>query len=122
MPRIAENSSVKKEITKIKNCTKKYRKAVRKYYKTSDNLGKYRGTDSKKRTALFVKTQKANKKADDVKHECEINRGNLKLMMREEMVVKEKTKDTIAKIFAKLDKDELEWSSNTSSFVSQLNN
>jgi hypothetical protein len=43
-------------------------------------------------------------------------------MMREEMVVKEKTKDTIAKIFAKLDKDELEWSSNTSSFVSQLNN
>jgi hypothetical protein len=68
MPRIAENSSVKKEITKIKNCTKKYWKAVRKYYKTSDDLRKYRGTDSKKRAALFVKTQKANKKADDLKH------------------------------------------------------
>jgi hypothetical protein len=49
MPRIAENSSVKKEITKIKNCTKKYRKAVRKYYKTSDDLGKYRGTESKQK-------------------------------------------------------------------------
>jgi len=121
MPRLVENSSVKKEITKIKNCTKKYRKAVRKYYKTSADLGKYRGTDSKKRAALYDKSRKANEKADDVKHECEINRGNLTSMMREGMVVKEQTKDTIGKIFAKLDKDELEWSSNTSSFVSELN-
>jgi len=120
MPRLAENSLVKKEMTKIKSCTKKYRKAVRSYYKASSTLGKYRGKDAKRRATLYKKTQKANEKADEIKHDCDEHRVHLESMMREGKVVKEETKTQIQKLFSTLGKDEMEWSSNTSSFKSAL--
>ena len=115
MPRLAENSLVKKEMTKIKSCTKKYRKAVRSYYKASSTLGKYRGTDSKRRATLYKKSQKANEKADEIKDQCNDHRVVLETMVRDGKVVKEDTKTKIDKLFSALDKDEMEWSSNTSS-------
>ena len=70
-------SNLKKEITKIKNCTKKYRSAVRKYYKTSSKLRKYRGTDNTRRTALYKLSEKANDKANQIKVECNKSLFNL---------------------------------------------
>ena len=111
----AENALVKKEITKVKSCTKKYRKAVRAYYKASSTLSKYRGTDSKRRTTLYNKSKKTNEKADEIKDQCNEHRVVLETMVREGKVVKEDTKTKIEKMFSALEKDELEWSSNTSS-------
>ena len=59
----AENALVKKEMTKVKNCTKKYRKAVRAYYKASATLNKCPATNTKRRASLYKKTEKANAKA-----------------------------------------------------------
>jgi hypothetical protein len=111
----AENALVKKEITKVKSCTKKYRKAVRAYYKASSTLSKYRGTDSKRRTTLYNKSKKTNEKADEIKDQCNEHRVVLETMLREGKVVKEDTKTKIEKLCSALEKDELEWSSNTSS-------
>ena len=116
----AENALVKKEMTKVKSCTKKYRKAVRAYYKASSTLGKYRGADSKRRTTLYNKSKKANEKADEIKDQCNGHRVVLETMVREGKVVKEDTKTKIDKLFSALDKDELEWSSNTSSDMSAM--
>ena len=52
MPRVAENPAVKKEMTKLKNCTKKYRKAVSAFYKTSAKLGNLSGPFGKKKDKL----------------------------------------------------------------------
>jgi hypothetical protein len=110
----AENSLVKKEITKVKNCTKKYRKAIRAYYKASATLDKYRGTDSKRRKTLYNKSKKANEKADEIKGQCDDHRVTIESMVREGKVVKEETKTKIQKLLSDLEKDELDWSSNTS--------
>lgn len=115
MPRLAENSLVKKEMTKVKSCTKKYRKAIRNYYKASATLGKYRGKDTKRRATLYKKSQKANEKADEIKGQCDGHRVILNSMVREGKVVKEETKTQIEKLFSTLDEDEMDWSSNTSS-------
>lgn len=117
MPKLVEYPIIKKEITKIKNCTKKYRSAVRKYYKTSSKLRKYRGTSSTRRTALHKLSEKANDKANQIKVECNKSRHNLEVLMHDAKVVE----DTINKLFVDLNKDELEWSSNTSSMNSELN-
>ena len=116
MPRApAENTLVKKTMTKIKSCTKKYRKAVRTYYKASSTFGNYRGTDSKRRTTLYKKSEKASDKADKIQDECKQHRVILQHLMRSKQVVKEDNKVKIQNLFAELDKDEMEWSSNTSS-------
>jgi hypothetical protein len=111
----AENALVKKEITKVKNCTKKYRKAVRAYYKASATLSKYKGTDSKRRASLHKKSEKANDKADEIQDQCNGHRVILQSMVRSGKVVKEETKTKIQKMVADLEKDEQDWSSNTSS-------
>ena len=121
MPKLVEYPIIKKEITKIKNCTKKYRSAVRKYYKTSSKLRKYRGTDNTRRTALYKLSEKANDKANQIKVECNKSLFNLEDLMRDAKVVREETEDTIKTLFADLNKEELEWSSNTSSMNSELN-
>jgi hypothetical protein len=113
MPKVAEDPLVKKQMTKIKSCTKKYRKAVRAYYKASAELGKHRGT-AKRREALYKKSKKANEKADKICDECKEPRDILEYMMRAKKVVKEENKVKIKKMFADLDKDEMDWSSNTS--------
>ena len=116
MPRApAENPVVKKTMTKIKSCTKKYRKAVRAYYKASATFGKYKGTDSKRRATLHKKSEKANDKADKIQQECNNNRVILDYLMRAKQVVKEDNKVKIQKMVEDLEKDEQDWSSNTSS-------
>ena len=116
MPRApAENPVVKKTMTKIKSCTKKYRKAVRAYYKASSTLSKYKGTDSKRRTTLHKKSEKANDKADKIQDECKQHRVILEHFMRSKQVVKEDNKVKIQKMVSELEKDEQDWSSNTSS-------
>ena len=113
MPKVAEHPLVKKQMTKIKSCTKKYRKAVRKYYKISAELGKHRGT-AKRRETLYKKSKKANENADKIRDECREPRDILEYMMRAKNVVKEENKEKIKKMIADLDKDEIDWSSNTS--------
>lgn len=113
MPKVAEDPLVKKQMTKIKSCTKKYRKAVRAYYKASAELGKHRGT-AKRRETLYKKSKKANENADKIRDECREPRDILEYMMRAKNVVKEENKEKIKKMIADLDKDEIDWSSNTS--------
>lgn len=120
MPRVVENALVKKAMTKVKSCTKKYRKAVRKFYKTSSNVNKYRGKDSKRRASLHKMSEKANANADKIKDECDDHKRNLQSMVQSGKVVKEETRVQIDKLFETLGKDEMMWSSNTSSFKSQL--
>jgi len=119
MPRLAEDPLVKKQMTKIKSCTKKYRKAVRAYYKASAALGKHRGT-AKRRETLYKKVEKTNDKANKVHDECKEPRDVLEYMMRTKNVVKQENIEKIQKLIAKLDKDEMEWSSNTSSDLSAM--
>jgi hypothetical protein len=119
MPKLAENPLVKKQMTKIKSCTKKYRKAVRAYYKASAALSKHRGT-AKRRETLYKKSQNANEKADKVRDECREPRDVLEYMMRTKNVVKQENKEKIPKLIAELDKDEMDWSSNTSSDLSAM--
>jgi hypothetical protein len=119
MPRLAENPLVKKEMTKVKSCTKKYRKAVRNYYKASATLSKHRGT-AKRRETLYKKTKKANEKADEIKDQCDGHRVILSSMVRAGKVVKEETKTQIQNLFDKLSKDEMEWSSNNSRDLSAM--
>ena len=121
MPKVAENALVKKAMTKVKSCTKKYRKAVRKFYKTSSKLNKYHGKDSKRRASLHKMSEKANASVDTIKDQCNDHKMNLQSMVQSGKVVKEETKTQIDKLFETLDKDEMAWSSNTSSFKSQLN-
>jgi hypothetical protein len=111
----AENPVVKKTMTKLKSCTKKYRKAVRAYYKASATLGKYKGTDSKRRTTLHKKSEKANEKADKIQQECTNNTAILGYFMRAKQVVKEDNNVKIQKLIQDFEKDEQDWSSNTSS-------
>ena len=108
MPKLAEYPIIKKEMTRIKNCTKKYKSAVRKYYKTSSNLRKYRGTDNARRTALYKLSEKANDDANQIKVECNKSRHNLEELMRDAKVVREETEDTIKKLFEDLNDDEHE--------------
>ncbi len=116
MPRApAENPVVKKTITKLKNCTKKYRKAARAYYKASAALGSYTGKDNKRRTTLHKKSEKANEKADKIQKECHNSHFVLNYMMRSNQVVKDANRVKIQKMFDDYDKDEADWSSNTSS-------
>ena len=119
MPKVAEDPLVKKQMTKIKSCTKKYRKAVRAYYKASAALSKHHGT-AKRRETLYKKSQKANEKADKVRDECKEPRDILEYMMRTNNVVKEENRNKINKMIADLDKDEMEWSSNTSRDLSAM--
>lgn len=120
MPKQVENASVKKHMTKIKSCTKKYRKAVRSYFKASANLNKYNGTDSKRRTALYKKSEKANEKADKIHDECKEIRSALDEHLRKNEVVKSENKEKIHKLLVKLNKDEMDWSSNTSSMKKHM--
>lgn len=116
MPRApAEAPLVKKTMTKLKSCTKKYRKAVRTYYKASATFGNYRGTDSKRRTTLYKKSEKASDKADKIYAECNQHLFILDYMMRSKQVVKDANRVKIEKMVEHFDKDEMEWSSNTSS-------
>ena len=126
MPRVAENSDVKKEMTKLKNCTKKYRKAVRAYYKTSVEFNKiFSGAPGKKRDKLshklIDKSTKANNKADKIKTECESYSKRLEMMMNNNKVVKPENREKIRILIDNFDKDEIEWSSNTSSDLSAMN-
>ena len=93
---------------------------MRSYYKASSILGKYRGKDAKRRATLYKKTQKSNEKAEEIKNDCNEHRTHLESMLSEGKVVKEETKTQIQKLFSTLGKDEMEWSSNTSSFNSAL--
>jgi hypothetical protein len=116
----AENALVKKEMTKVKNCTKKYRKAVRAYYKASATLNKCPATNTKRRATLYKKSEKANAKADEIQDQCTGHRLVLESMMRSGKVVKEETKTKIHKMVADLEKEEQDWSSNTSSDKSAM--
>lgn len=116
MPRApAEAPLVKKTMTKLKSCTKKYRKAVRAFNKTSANLGFYTGKDTKRRTALYKKTKDANDKANKIYAECNQHLFVLDYMMRSKQVVKDANRVKIEKMVEHFDKDERDWSSNTSS-------
>ena len=130
MPRVAENPAVKKEMTKLKNCTKKYRKAVRAFYKTSAKLGNLSGPFGKKkdklRKTLVNKLSKAQTKAEKIKNDCITHRFHLDIMMKskrdngEQIVIKEENREKIRILIDNLDKDEIEWSSNTSSDLSAM--
>ena len=56
-----------------------------------------------------------NENADKIRDECREPRDILEYMMRTKNVVKEENKEKIKKMVADLDKDEIDWSSNTSS-------
>lgn len=120
MPKTAENANVKKHMTKLKSCTKKNRKAVRDYYKASENLRKYSGTSTKRREALYNKSKKADLKSRKIQAECVKVRDALEDMIHTGAVVKSENKTKIEQMINKLHKTESEWSSNTSSFKRML--
>jgi paraquat-inducible protein B len=116
MPRLAENKLVKKEMTKLASCTKKYKSAVSKYTKSNTKyLKRYDSVLAKDKTPT-LKDRKELKKLKDavkklstkvytIKNDCDENAITLEDMMAEGKVVKEETKIKIQQLFDKLDEE-----------------
>jgi len=116
MPRVAENQLVKKEMTKLARCTKKYKSALGKYTKSNKKyLNHYDMVLSKDKTPtpkdrkelkkLKDAVKKISIKVDIIKNECNQNTFALEDMLDEGKVVKEETKIKIQQLFDKLDED-----------------
>jgi paraquat-inducible protein B len=116
MPRLAENQLVKKEMTKLASCTKKYKSALGKYTKSNTKyLNHYDMVLAKNKTPtpkdrkelkkLKDAVKKLSVKVDTIKNDCDENTFALEDMLAEGKVVKEETKIKIQQLFDKLDED-----------------
>ena len=119
MPRLAENALVKKTMTKVASCTKKYRKSVRKSMKAYAKFRRlvrvdtnYDKKTTRKASADMMK-QQAKEKKD--REDCEKNVITLEDMVDDGKIVKQETKTKVANLLAKYNADAKEWDSNTSS-------
>ena len=119
MPRLAENALVKKTMTKVANCTKKYRKSLRKSMKAYAKFRRlvrvdtnYDKKTTRKASADMMK-QQAKEKKD--REDCEKNVITLEDMVDDGKIVKQETKTKVANLLAKYNADAKEWDSNTSS-------
>ena len=119
MPRLAENTLVKKTMTKVASCTKKYRKSVRKSMKAYAKFRRlvrvdtnYDKKTTRKASADMMK-QQAKEKKD--REDCEKNVITLEDMVDDGKIVKQETKTKVANLLAKYNADAKEWDSNTSS-------
>ena len=80
----------------------------------------------KLRKTLVNKLSKAQTKAEKIKNDCITHRFHLDIMMKskrdngEPIVIKEENREKIRILIDNLDKDEIEWSSNTSSDLSAM--
>jgi hypothetical protein len=117
MPRVAENPEVKKQLTKLVACTKKYREAFRKSTRSHKKWLKMLESDpnmTKKTTIkahneytkLSAKESDARIKCDDISMELDDMR---------DLVVKDETRKKIETAFARFDQDAREWSSASNS-------
>jgi hypothetical protein len=119
MPRIAENPEVKKKMTKLVACTKKFRKVVREGSKIKHQWLKlsrknYTAKETKEEKKLRVKSNKYEDRSKDVMNKCDAVATELDEMKG--LVRKEDTKAKIRKLMDKFDEHETDWSSNTDSF------
>ena len=119
MPRIAENPEVKKKMTKLVACTKKFRKVVREGSKIKHQWMKlsrknHTAKETKEEKKLRVKSIKYSNQSKDVITKCDAVAIELDEMSH--LVRKEDTKVKIQKLMDKLDEHETDWSSNTNSF------
>lgn len=119
MPRIAENPEVKKKMTKLVACTKKFRKVVREGSKIKHQWLKLSrknlsAKETKEEKKLRVKSNKYENQSKDVITKCDTVAIELDEMRH--LVRKEDTKTKIQKLMDKLDEHETDWSSNTNSF------
>ena len=124
MPRLAENALVKKTMTKVVNCTKKYRKSVRKSMKAYAKFRRLARVDTnydkkttKKASADMMKLQLKEKKD---REDCEKSVITLEDMDDDGKIVKQETKVKVANLLAKYNADARDWSSNTSSDVANM--
>ena len=119
MPRIAENSEVKKKMTKLVACTKKFRKVVREGSKIKHQWIKLSrknltAKETKEEKKLRVKSNTYAARSKDVMTKCDAVAIELDEMSH--LVRKEDTKAKIQKLMDKFDEHETDWSSNTDSF------
>lgn len=118
MPRIAENPEVKKKMTKLVACTKKFRKVVRQGSKIKHQWiklsRKNTGKETKEEKKLRAKTIIYADRSKDVINKCDAVAIELDEMKG--LVRKEDTKVKIKKLMDRFDEHELDWSSNTDSF------
>jgi hypothetical protein len=119
MPRIAENPEVKKKMTKLIACTKKFRKVVRQGSKIKHQWIKLSrknpsGKETKEEKKLRAKSNTYSNRSKDVIKKCDAVATELDEMKG--LVRKEDTKVKIQKLMDRFDEHELDWSSNTDSF------
>ena len=119
MPRIAENPEVKKKMTKLIACTKKFRKVVREGSKIKHQWIKLSrknltAKETKEEKKLRVKSNTYAARSKDVMTKCDAVATELDEMSH--LVRKEDTKAKIQKLMDKFDEHETDWSSNTDSF------
>lgn len=119
MPRIAENPEVKKKMTKLIACTKKFRKVVREGSKLKHQWIKLSrknvtAKETKEEKKLRTKSNKYADRSKDVINKCEAVATELDEMKG--LVRKEDTKVKIQKLMDRFDEHETDWSSNTDSF------
>ena len=104
MPRLAENTLVKKTMTKVASCTKKYRKSVRKSMKAYAKFRRlvrvdtnYDKKTTRKASADMMK-QQAKEKKD--REDCEKNVITLEDMVDDGKIVKQETKTKVANLLS----------------------
>ena len=119
MPRIAENPEVKKKMTKLIACTKKFRKVVREGSKIKHQWIKLSrknltAKETKEEKKLRVKSNTYADRSKEGMTKCEAVATELDEMSH--LVRKEDTKAKIQKLMDKFDEHETDWSSNTDSF------
>ena len=119
MPRIAENPEVKKKMTKLAACTKKFRKVVREGSKIKHQWIKMSrknstGKETKEEKKLRAKTNTYADRSIDIMNKCDVVAIELDEMKG--LVRKEDTKVKIKKLMDLFDEHETDWSSNTDSF------
>jgi hypothetical protein len=114
MPRVAENAEVKKTLTKMVNCTKKYREVFRKSTRSHKKWMKLLSSDAnmEKKTTnkAYAEYRKLSDKESDIRQKCDDI--SLDLDDMRPLVIKEETRQKINAAFEKFDKDAREWSSN----------
>jgi len=118
MPRIAENPEVKKKMTKLIACTKRFRKVVRESSKIKHQwmklTRKNTGKETKEEKKLRTKSNKFAARSRDIINKCDAVATELDEMKG--LVRKEDTKVKIQKLMDRFDEHETDWSSNTDSF------
>jgi hypothetical protein len=117
MPRVAENPEVKKKLTKLVNCTKKYREVFRKSTKSHKKWRKMIETDPNETKKTTIKAHaeymKLSAKESDARNKCD--NISIELDDMRDLVVKEETRRKIDAAFARFDQDAREWSGVSSS-------